>query len=1302
MERPDRITSKYTLVALAAILGLSLTTLASARPAAAPKAPGAGQLVLARADAPGLKPAHAGAAAAVKAVAAALRPARLPAPHGPVQTSHFVRRGADLWSLAAVLKSRAGAAAQTKAVVAAARRAGLRPARARVGEQGWLVAAKRGGSVVVFWRRQNAVGEVLLTGRLRRPQLAHAAVQFAAVSDAHMASVLSLGAWDRSLARIPANGKVPRSIALDLFALAYAPLPGTTRPAGPVGPITDGTLAAANVLAIWKRLTPEQQAGAAKELGIGSVLPKRHAAGRQPSSEAGYVDPKDPTFVEQPALEAIADTYVKAYTTRLAPLTLNLKVVVGTTAEGNAFGEALPLDENGDVTNAAKYCRIRLEPPGQKLAPDDRDNTIAHEVFHCFQAEIMTPLGLIAACQTSPWLIEGMATWAAWRVKPLPWSSLKNWLRTYDETVGKVLFARSYDAVGFFGHAEEATGDLWPRVKGILLAPDHETSYSVAGGYSPQFLNTWGSSTFTESELGPDWTFTDPIAPSPSWVATSVPLIGDDVVGTGTHAFQRYTLDLTAMRQIDPNKLLLHIVRHRGWARLANKEFDLTNVTDDWFWLGPGSAECPAGTEGEPPPATPLSSDPSLALTGGANGALVSLKLVSIEEYCKKKEKPPKGPTGGPAGGGGGSAGGGGGSSNGDPHLHTFDGAFYDFQGAGEYTLVRSRSGDLEVQAREVPFPGRRDVSVNSAVAMRVAGDRVEVYRGDPLEVRVNRLGFVPTAKLRSLPGGGRIRIVSGQIEVRWPDGTLARVWSVGQWGVAVLLKPALARRAALTGLLGNFDGKFADDFATRSGRRLPSGQTPSSYRLLYRVFGDSWRIAQRQSLFDYSRGQSTRTFTIRSFPGRLTTESSLSPRERARALRVCHRLHITNPLNFRACLLDVALTHAAAFATSSAQLERTAGGRFGPPKFAGRPNGGGTGGGGAGATRWTQLSGQAAGPISVALAGGKVVAAYRTSAGSAEALTFTPSTARDATGASRSPIASGWGTLGDPVLLDRQGGGLQVLLTGIHGGNGDPLNGVSFAPRNPDGSFAAPVPATQNTFAEFVSGAATLAPDGAPLWTSDRGGTLWLWRGATGSTGSDLSGIAGGEVTAATVGHDRSGRYWLAWDAAFSSQASRVGLYLVQVDPATLQPVGAPQQAPAGGARSYGRLALACAAACRLVYLQPHKSGGARIVSWAAGEHAPTAVANFGAGHGIGEPAAVFTPGGRLWVAWWDNTGQSNYGFRAVRGDARGAKGTPFTLGRPADATSPELSVAAAGESLVVITTARASHPYVNVVGPR
>lgn len=1294
-----------TLAALStlALLGTLLAGADARTKPRAPVAPSLERLVLVAKDAPGLAAKRATGVLGQKAVAAALRPARLlKLQAGASEASHFARRGVELWSLAFVRKSPAAAKSHTAAIVGVLRRAGLRSKRVSVGQGAWLVLPTKGGAAFVVWQERNAVGEILLTAKLSPRLTGTIATQYASVADAHMKRLLSLDAWQRTLERVGPDGTMPRDVALDLFSLAYGPLPGTKRPGGTSDPISEGTLAARAVLRIWSTLKPAQQASAAKALGITSLqlgklrpISTTEAHGYQTAGDYG-----DPMFKRLPGIEEIANGFAAEYAKKLNR-PLKLKIVAGTSAQpSTAFADAFPVDADGVLSNAAPYCRIRLLPEGQKQGSEFLSIVLAHETFHCFQSDIMTPVGALVVNRRD-WLLEGMADWAALTIRPVPWDVGSGNIRSYLDTPRSPLFSRTYDAVGFFGHAEQVLGDLWPWIVRILAAPTSEGSYGWAGGNGDAFLNSWGSSTFNRSKVGFDWYPTRPLSTPPGFdPAGSVPIWYDvELVDAGPYALARYIIDSEV--GLVRNKPLLH-VEVKGFARLGNVSLDTTDLDDDWFWLGPGFAKCPRGTTGTPPPARPLGQRGALlALTGGPSGAAGTVSFESLETYCKEKQEPPKQVRGGPAGGGGGAggnSGGGGGSSFSDPHLVTFDGGWYDFQGAGEYTLVRSRSGDLDVQVREEPLsmdsPLGKAIAINTAVAMRVAGDRVGVYTPG-LAVRVNGRGFVPTPRARRLPRGGSVRLIDGEVEIRWPDGSLVRVMAA--FGLGLLVQPAAARQSTLEGLFGNFDANPDNDFMTRSGKVLDPDQVSRTYRLLYDVFGDSWRITQRQSLFDYARGESTRTFTKRNLPHRLTAVDLLSPRQLKIATRICRRLHIRKRQVFQACLLDVGLTGDGSFATSSAQAERTGGG-FPVPKRAKKP---------AkpakptkAATTWTRVGAKATGAISLELDGGQVVAAYLNGPGSAEAMTFTPSSSRDAAGVRRNAITSGWSGLGDAILVERPGG-LQVLLRGIHGGLGDPLNGVSFAQRKADGSFGAPVLAATSTYAEFAVGKAVAAPDGAPLWAANRGGTLWLWRGATGAVGSDLSGLTGGPAGIASLGRDRAGRYWLAWQTVFAAQAERNGLYLQQFDPQSLKPIGVPQRAPASSAVGYASVALACRAACRLVYFQSTKTG-LRVVSWAPGERSVTAVAAARAGHSLSQVAAAYSASGRLWVAWWDNGGNAGYGYRAVLGDARGARGTPFSVGRPTDAGGAEIEVAATGSSLVLVTIAKGPSPYVNVVAPR
>jgi hypothetical protein len=297
----------------------------------------------------------------------------------------------------------------------------------------------------------------------------------------------------------------------------------------------------------------------------------------------------------------------------------------------------------------------------------------------------------------------------------------------------------------------------------------------------------------------------------------------------------------------------------------------------------------------------------------------------------------------------------------------------------------------------------------------------------------------------------------------------------------------------------------------------------------------------------------------------------------------------------------------------------------------------------------------------SLALDGSRVVAAYRIDgsgqAASAEAITFTPSHGTDVVGPRRDQITSGWSNLGDPVLVPRAGGGLQVIFSGLHA-TSTALNGTLVEARNADGSFGPPVLASDRSSSE-IDGAAVLAPDGQPIWASYYIGALTLWKGTSNPVSADLSGVVNGTDYIPSVGRDASGRYWVAW---YVLGKGTDGLWVVQIDPSTLHPIGAPQRVPGGSSidNENLRLAFACARQCRLVY-QQGTALQQPLVSWAPGERKPVVVAP--AGSRSPWLAAAYTASGRLWVVSY-NTSKVRY--EAKLGNAAGAGGTTVALGKP------------------------------------
>lgn len=908
--------------------------------------------MLAVREAPGLRPLPARPSAFAGVLRSALRPAHVPTIRAVrTQGSHFARRDADLWSLAFVMRTQAAARAQTTAIVRAAR--GRAPRRVGVGQGGWLLGSAGAAGkqpVVVLWRRGVLIGAIVFAAPLDPGRRKAVALDYARVADRLMAQQLSRTAWERALDGIGPRGQVSRQTALDLFTLAYGPLPGTRPPPAPSGPIASGTVAAQLIFRHWGTLSAAQQEAAAKLLGAGNVRLARSSAPRRPAGRGrrhgsgqdrvlpcGPPDPNapsapanatfgDPGFVYDPALQKMANGFQLVYNTKLGH-TLKLSICAGTSTDSTmkGYADALPVDPDG-VNLAGSFCRVRLGPAGQKQSLVFQKLVIAHEVFHCYEFDVIGPDWI----SRPPWIMEGMADWAALTVDPVPWSvgggNFGHYLATCSDTP---LPGRSYDAVGFFGHVDDSVEPFFLRAKSVLTAGTSLGAYEAAGGSLPAFLGSWASSAVVRPEAGLQWTSYHPIAPTVGSGCPEVPVWQDSAIGADAFTTRSYRID--AAFSSEP---LLHVEVFKGRARVGDGKVDAL-VDDAWFCLT-GACECPSGTEGLPPPAPELGVPAHVALTGGKTTALGQLTFVPLEKYCKVKTKPPAIV---PIRGGGASmqCSSGCGQSTGDPHLQTFDFVPYDFMAAGEFVLVRSKRGDLEVQVRQEPYPGSRVVSVTTGVAIRAGRDRIVVLKGTPLQVRLNGRAIMVTTRPLRLSQGVTLRSLApefkgfpGQLEVAWADGTILRLWAAGEEGLTVLVRPAAARTGQLAGLLGNFDGKAGNDFVTRGGARIdPSviqrGTGGSAYRILYRSFAERWRITKRTSLFDYAPGQSTATFTNRRFPEPIPPVGKAATALLARARAVCERLGIKNEAALAGCIVDVVVTRDFSFAAAAARLERTA-----------------------------------------------------------------------------------------------------------------------------------------------------------------------------------------------------------------------------------------------------------------------------------------------------------------------------------------------------------------------------------------
>ncbi|MFN0213278.1 MAG: Ig-like domain repeat protein [Saprospiraceae bacterium] len=222
--------------------------------------------------------------------------------------------------------------------------------------------------------------------------------------------------------------------------------------------------------------------------------------------------------------------------------------------------------------------------------------------------------------------------------------------------------------------------------------------------------------------------------------------------------------------------------------------------------------------------------------------------------------------------------------STGEPHIRTVDGTYYDFQAAGEFTLLRG--GDkMEIQVRQTPVAAANPiadshsglpvcVSMNTAVAARVGSHRISLQRGH----EGNRLEFYLDGKPTRLSkegldlGAHRVTafdIPSGEtgLRVDYEDQTVLTV-TPNSWHSLRFLDVSVSNTSAVVGIMGHIP---KDSWLPRLRNGATVGPKPASlhdrYIALYKTFADSWRVTDETSLFVYAPGTSTKTFTDHDWP---------------------------------------------------------------------------------------------------------------------------------------------------------------------------------------------------------------------------------------------------------------------------------------------------------------------------------------------------------------------------------------------------------------------------------------------------
>jgi hypothetical protein len=569
---------------------------------------------------------------------------------------------------------------------------------------------------------------------------------------------------------------------------------------------------------------------------------------------------------------------------------------------------------------------------------------LSHEAVHCYQNTVMSfqEQGGNNTNTIPQWISEGSATYVATLYTRYPEPATPSFWINYGwlGIPNKELIARSYDAVGWYSMVARATGnDLTGKFvaawRAFVDGGYNDDAYVAAlGGDVPAVEAAWAPSLLHAPQWGDAWD-----TPGIGVPADAQPTAVKDTIAAQDTPFSVQVAPYGAV--VDSESAvtdgLVEVSIDNGLASVHDLgSADALDFTDQVFCIEKACDNTEVTCQNSPKHITPIPLTVPFFVAAGGSSTMGTLTMENISVPTTPDTPVDLPKDAGPCGAAGPLPPRPAGFSDGDPHIQALNGGSYDFQGAGEYTLVRSASGDVDVQVRSAPAPESKTAAWNTAVAMRVVSTQVEVDVGEPLVVLVDGKRItLPTQKGRSLAGGGRLSYisngVSGDIVVTWPDGSQLDVFA-DRFAENATFTPPAAGVDSFSGLLSAFVlPRGIKKTATTSFETLLGGDghsyvvnplTSAGFKLLYGPFADSWRVTTKASLFTYRKGKSTSSFDVKGFPARFETFAEFPASKRKSAAATCKAAGVTNPKLLADCELDVGETGHAELEAAAARLQ--------------------------------------------------------------------------------------------------------------------------------------------------------------------------------------------------------------------------------------------------------------------------------------------------------------------------------------------------------------------------------------------
>ncbi|KAL9985293.1 hypothetical protein ACROYT_G007678 [Oculina patagonica] len=252
------------------------------------------------------------------------------------------------------------------------------------------------------------------------------------------------------------------------------------------------------------------------------------------------------------------------------------------------------------------------------------------------------------------------------------------------------------------------------------------------------------------------------------------------------------------------------------------------------------------------------------------------------------------------------------GASFGDPHIITFDGVEYTFNGFGEYTVLSVNTTQFILQGRMQPLNGghngKSPATVFTAFAMRQqGGSLIEVQQNEhqSIDVLIDGTPSVIDYGHELQSTGVFIKNSSREnyprVILAFSSGITVYVENAAVLQMAVAVPVEF--KGTTSGLLGYWDDNSDKEYLLPNNVFLSTASTMSE---IHHSFGQRWATDESDSLFTYSPGENHRDYFDTSYlptfmEGYDPIIAKMDKEARKRALMTCEH-------SFQ-CIFDIAVT---------------------------------------------------------------------------------------------------------------------------------------------------------------------------------------------------------------------------------------------------------------------------------------------------------------------------------------------------------------------------------------------------------